>query len=329
MRAKEFITERFNYAEYIPAMHWIIQDTFDKVTQADEYDDYEAKINDFFFQVENSVNQYILKPFLEANPITEDGVEIKTLTLSFAPTFKKPIGKINVAKTSAKIHKAIQNKFPGDGSFKPGIQGIAKYVKNHMDFTGECSYDIDTDAKAAMIEIPINGTEIGNFLFANEHSEIVTASLHSLKYKVTGMFMHELKHFLVNRKVTNKFGQDSQVNRFYVGDYKTMDKNEEYGKGGPAYWLNADELSSHAANIAAELYAVFGDNKNALMAYLNAVSGGSYISYDGMPVNSALKHYHHQIFTPTEKLNTDPKKVWRKLIKNVAGDLAMYYREHQ
>ena len=324
MRANEFITERFSYQEYLPKLKRLISDTFYDVVGDEDNPDPVSKVNAFFYELQNRIDDDILAPLIKKNPLVINNVPIRHLTVSFRPKFTGQVGRLNIGSMSAKAQQHLNKYYPGVQRAAAGVDTTAKYIKSHVDFTGEAEYGIDQETKNAIININIHGTELANMLFQAENSAIATAALGSLTSGIIGKLFHEIKHFMQSTKVIGKFGYNAQVNKFYTGDPKKIDKNKHYEKTKSGYWLNTDEMDAWAANAAADINNVFGKDKQAIVDYMNATAQGQAYLHNGVPVNTTLNTYRSQIFNPRYQMNTDRQVVWRRFVKDVYKDLQMH-----
>ena len=324
MRANEFLAERLDYSAYIPVLHRLISDIFNQVV-TDEYShDAKSKVNTFFYELQELIDTKILTPLLKKNPIVIEQVPIRFITVSFKPTFTSDMGKMSMGSVSANVQRSLKKQYPDAPLPKGGTDTIAQYIKSHLDFTGEAEFNFDPETKNAIIRIDVRGSEVANYLFNSDNTAIATASLKTLTSNIAGKLFHEIKHFIQGTKVTKNFGFNAQVNKFYTGNPKKIDKNKHYATTKSGYWLNSNEMDSWAANAAAEINNIFGHDVDAINQYMNIASKGQTTSYNNVPVNTSLNHYYSQIFNPRYKVNTDRQTLWRKFIKDVYKDLQHY-----
>ena len=228
---------------------------------------------------------------------------------------------------SAMVQKSLRNRYPGHQLPKGGADTIAQYIRSHSDFTGEGEFSIDTDSKNAFIKIDIHGSEVANYLFNADNQLIADASLKTLGNNILGKLMHEIKHFIQNSKVSKNLGHNAQVNKFYTGDPAKLtpqQKNKKYTTTQSGYWLNADEMDAWAANVAAEIKNVFGNDTHAMNQYMNNASKNQITYHNNVPVNTSLNHYRNQIFNPKYRVNVDRNKLWHRFIKDVYKDLQLH-----
>jgi hypothetical protein len=326
MRAKEFLSERFDYSGYIPILSRLVTDIFYATSAADEYDSPAAKVNAFLYELQEEIDDKILTPLLKDNPIVDRGVQIRSLTISFKPTFDSAMGSLNMGKMSSSVQRTLRKQYPANPLPPAGPTTVAQFLKSHIDFTKEADFHVSPDARSAIINIGMRGSEIANYIFLAEDGAIATAGLKTLSSGIAGKLFHELKHFMQTTKVSKKVGTDVDVNRYYTGNPKTMNKVHHYNNTKSGYWLNSDELDSWAANAAAELHNVFGTDVQAMTDYLNATSIGQTINYNGVPVKTTMDSYYQQVFNPRYKMNTPRQDVWRKFVKNVYKDVQMYLK---
>jgi hypothetical protein len=330
MRATEFIAERLDYQAYVSPLKNIITNAFYDVVADDEYDDVESKINDFFYRLQEMIDSKVLAPMLKANPMVYNGVQIRSLTVSFEPMYTTPVGKTNLGAVSANVQRAIRSRYPGV-SVPANAKTNAQYLKSHLDFTKEATFHVDASAKSAIINIEIHAGEVASHLFNSEQPEMATASLSTLTYNIIGKIMHEVKHFVQTTKVAAKGKAGQYLNRHFTGDPHAtqQQKRTSYEKTNSGYWLNTDEMDAFAANAAAELANIFGRDTAGIHNYLNAVSKGQTIVYNGVPVNTTMNGYYAQVFNKRYKVNTDRNEIWKRYIKNVYKDLAHYLNTSQ
>jgi hypothetical protein len=203
-----------------------------------------------------------------------------------------------------------------------------------MDFTQMARFYVHPEAKSGIINIEIRASHLGSFLFLSDNSALVTSALQTLTSNIMGKIFHEVKHFMQATKTAKSKETDprkrADLNRYYTGDYKTMDKQAHYnatranGELGDGYWLNADEMDSFAANAAAEINNIFGNDVAAINNYLNAASRGQTIMHNGIPVHTTVGHIYRELYNPDNQMNTDRTVVWKKFMKNVFKDVQMY-----
>lgn len=335
MRATEFLTERFDYTKYINPLSRLITDTFYEVVADEDYDDTEAKINEFLYRLEPVIDKKILAPLLKENPIVYDGVKVVSLTISFETIWSgKPMAPPNMGALSAGVQRSLRQTYPGVAMPRASNDVTAQHLKTNMDFTQLARFYVHPEAKSGIINIEIRASHLGSFLFLSDNSALVTSALQTLTSNIMGKIFHEVKHFMQATKTAKSTETDprkrADLNRYYTGDYKTMDKQAHYnatranGELGDGYWLNADEMDSFAANAAAEINNIFGNDVAAINNYLNAASRGQTIMHNGIPVHTTVGHIYRELYNPENQMNTDRTVVWKKFMKNVFKDVQMY-----
>jgi hypothetical protein len=328
MRANEFINEAFDYQPYLAPLKRVIQDTFYEVTSDDDIDDVDVQLTEFFYRLQQHMDDKILRPLLKANPLNYKGTDIKSLTVSFKLLHDEDsvIGQPNMGALTAAAQRTMRDRYKGFDRGAAGEKNTAEYQKSNQDFTGEASYYVDPGAKSAIVEIQIYAAEVGSFLFVNTNTPLITSSLNTLTHNIVGKLFHELKHFMQDVKLSKAGMADKYVNKHYTGspNASASAKKRSYEKTTPGYWLNSKEMDAWAANIASEISNIFGKDVAGMNNYMNAAAQGSTIVYNGVPVNTSMNSYHQLVFDKRNKMNTDPNTVWQKFIKMIYKDLQMH-----
>jgi hypothetical protein len=290
--------------------------------QNDEYtDDVAHKINNFLYAVGQGIDQQVMDKLIAEYPLVVDGIPIVSLSISFAPTFKEGPGNLSMGALSAHAQRKMKSRYPGAEIAPAGVETTAKYIRSHVNFLGEGEFNVDAQAKSAIINIVAYGYSLTHYLFNAPNSEIANASLDTLTSNIMAVVFHEIKHYMQGTKTKT---HSQQMNRFYTGDPKKMDKERHYSRNKSGYWLNAEEMDAWAANAAAQMVNVFGRDTQAMNDYISLVSKGQTLNYNGVPVETTLNVYQRQIFNKRYKMNTDRNVLWKKFLKDVYKDLQMY-----
>jgi hypothetical protein len=331
MKASEILTERFDYSGYIPIVRNLVHDLFHKV-QATDQPDPAQKVTHFLAVLQDAINKQVLAPIIADNSLVYNGVQIDTLQLTMLPTFDKPMGKMNLGSMSAKVQQGIRKGYPNAQMPKAGVATMSQYVKGHVSFIGEASFQVFPKTQSAAINMEINGSSMANYLFlmdAEAAGSVVDAGLNTFASGLVGKLFHEVKHYMQNVKIASKPHLDPTVdlNRYYTGDPKTMNRARKYTNTKSGYWLNSDEMDSWASDVAAQIVNIFGTDTQAMVDYLNAASTGQTTMHNNVPVKTDLGHYYRQVFNKRYKVNTPREDIWRKFIKNVYKDIQLHFRK--
>jgi hypothetical protein len=336
MRAKEFITERLDYSDYLPVLKRIIKNTFYSINSDEDLYDPESKVNQFFYDIQHDIDAKVLAPLLKANPITitdDEGNKIKVrhLLMSFNVRFDEPMGSLDIDGLNAHAVEQLSATYP-DKDFKPSSETTAMFLRSYSALTGEAQFSYEEDTHNGLINMDVRGSSVANYVFLMEDTKIVTAGLDLLTNNIIGGIIHEVKHFIQSTSVIANFGYNADVNKYHTGDVDKLNdpenypdyKSDLYAQGEEGYWLNADEMNSWSANAAAEINNIFGSDTESAKAYINAIAGGQEYVYNGVPVWTTLGHYYNTIFDDEVQVNTDRNNLWKKFIKDVYKDVQMY-----
>lgn len=321
MRATEFITERLDYGKYIPVIKSIVSKAFAEA-QGDEYADNAAyKIKNFLYTVGQEIDKKVMDKVVKEFPMVVDGLPIVSLSLNFVPTFRDGPESLSMGTLSAHAQRKMKTQYPGAELGQAGVETTAKYIRSHVNFLGAGDFNVNYEAKSAIIKIDAYGYSLTHYLFNAPHTDLVNASLDTLTSNIMAIVFHEIKHYMQGVKTKT---HSQKLNRFYTGDPKKMDKQHHYSKTKSGYWLNAEEMSAWAANAAAQIVNVFGNDVQAMSDYIGLVAKGQTLNYNGVPVETALNVYQRQIFNKRYKMNTDRNVLWKKFLKDVYRDLQMH-----